>query len=301
MAKKKKVLTEFKKPCLKCSITLTIDNFYTNREWKSQYFRDAWCKKCVNDFVIDKDTLLIYFQNNKRVYKEKLWDWVTEYVDNFFTEDEEYNKMTDLIKKAQIYYTKFFKIIYQQMNRIQYYEFSYSKCDDELTDEGQVSEVDRFNANISDKSSLNYGMKSYSKIWLGDYTENEIAYLEEYFSGLQRDFKLENVAYINYARKWCKASLAMDKAFADYLDGKTGAERRYKDFKDVFEQLSQSAKFAERTRSENDAVGMGSFGELTKRLELDGYLQKEPEFDKDELDKVLDEYRWILASVGEEF
>jgi hypothetical protein len=296
---KSKIAKElFKKVCRKCGKKLTIDNYYINREWKSELFRDCWCKTCVNGYVIDRETLITYLEQNKRVYKDKLWEWCTEFVDAFFLENEQYNAVTDEIQKQIFYYTKFFKVYFQQMNRIQYYEFSYSKCDDELTEEAQVSDIDKFSETVNIVIEKE---KQYSKLWCGYYTEAELEYLEEHFAGLQRDFKLENASYIDYARKVCKASLAMDMAFSDMCDGKTGAERRFKDFQAIFDQLSQSAKFAEKTRSEHDTVGYGSLGEIVKRIESEGYLQKEITFPKDDIDTVIDEYKWIVSSVGEEF
>jgi hypothetical protein len=135
---------------------------------------------------------------------------------------------------------------------------------------------------------------------MGEYTLSDIKYLENYFKGLQRDFKIENEAYIDYAKKVCKASLAMDKAFSDLLIDKPGAKERYMTCQKIFDGLSQSAKFAEKTRSENDTVGLGSLGEVIKTLEYQGFLQKKITFPKDEIDNIINDFRWILTSIGEE-
>jgi hypothetical protein len=36
-------------------------------------------------------------------------------------------------------------------------------------------------------------------------------------------------------------------------------------------------------------------------MENTGFLQKAITFPKDEIDKIIDDYRWVITSVGEEF
>lgn len=287
-----------KKSCKKCGKDLAITDFYINRYWKDEFLRDAWCKKCVFKFVVDKDTLMEYCKFNKRTFIEALWANSIARARNKLEPNEKYHRISDLQKKNTVYWNKVFSFYYQGMNRVPHYKFT-----DELIEHDANKSKDEYSDDAYKNTGveLDYGKKQYSKIWCGFYTEGELAYLEDYFNGLQRDFKLENSAYLDYAKKVCKASLAMDKAFSDMCEGKLGAEKKYKDFKDIFDQLSQSAKFAEKTRSENDSVGFGSLGEIIKKMESTGFLQRPITFPKDEVDNILDDYRWIISSVGEEF
>jgi hypothetical protein len=288
---------EIKKYCRKCGEKTYLDDFYINREWKAEHFRDAWCKKCVNNYVCDEETLKEYCEFNKRVFREELCVWVDEKLKIDFENDKKYVRCVDFNKKDRIFWDAFKKLFFQHMNRIQHYKFSGTLTEDEII---ELKEDRKDNPDANRGLELDYGKKTYSAEWHGFYSVGELNYLNKYFNGLQRDFKLENSAYIDYAKKVCKASLAMDKAFSDMCDGKMGADKRYKDFKDIFDQLSQSAKFAEKTRTENDSVGFGSLGEVIKRMETTGFLQRKIEFEKDEIDRVIDDYRWIVTAVGEE-
>jgi len=298
MGRNKSRIEEIKKECRKCGGKLQISSFYTNRDWNTELYKDAWCKECVRKFVVSEKTLKDYCQYNRRVWQQDLYDWCLATIENELSENAEYQNMKDANKKNEIFLTKVFKGYFKQMGNTQYYRLTSELSEHEIKD---INAKATNNPNSSSELILDYGEKQYNQEWHGFYTKGELEYLKKYYDGLQRDFKLENSAYIDYAKKVCKASLAMDKAFSDMLDGKSGAEKRYKDFKDIFDQLSQSAKFAEKTRSENDSAGLGSLGEVVKKLEMNGFLQKKVEFEKDDIDMIIDDFRWILASVGEEF
>jgi hypothetical protein len=296
MAKNK--IGELEKKCRKCGLKLPLSDFYVNLDWKSEFYKDAWCKKCVQSFVVSEDTMKEYCRFNRRLWKDDVWEWCLTRTKDELERNEEYTKLKDMNKQNAMYLNRVFKLFYQNMNRQQNYRFVHELTGYELEELEEKRKTDK---NFNKGLELDYSEKQYSQEWLGFYSKGELQYLDKYFEGLQRDFKLENSAYIDYAKKVCKASLIMDRAFSDMLDGKSGAEKRYKDFKDIFDQLSQSAKFAEKTRSENDSVGLGSLGELVKKMETTGFLQKKIMFEKDDIDSIIDDYRWILTSVGEEF
>ena len=57
---------------------------------------------------------------------------------------------------------------------------------------------------------------------MGKYTQKDIDYLNKYYAGLERDYKIITENHRDYARKIAKASLQMDKAFdydKDLMDG----------------------------------------------------------------------------------
>jgi len=293
---------ELHKYCKKCGKNLPISLFYTSRDWKTEFYKDAWCHECVRSFVSNESTMREYCMHNRRTFQLALWELSINRAKDFFDNNPDYVNITDLAKDKSEFLSKVCRLYFQSMNRLYIYKFvenfGESNHDAPEINLSTQSPIDK-SSDIS--LSFAYGDKTYSSIWHGFYTKGELDYLEVYYKGLERDFKLENSAYIDYAKKVCKASLAMDKAFSDILEGRIGADKRYKDFKDIFDQLSQSAKFAEKTRSENDSVGIGSFGELTKRLESTGFLQKKITFDKDTVDAIIDDFRWIISSVGEDF
>lgn len=63
-----------KKLCVKCGKVLPLNDFYRNREWSAQSYRDAWCKKCVNDFCTTRESLREYCWYNNRAWSDEYYD-----------------------------------------------------------------------------------------------------------------------------------------------------------------------------------------------------------------------------------
>lgn len=279
-----------KKLCHKCNKEVPLKNFYMNKENKNEMFRDCWCKDCFYNYVHDEDSLREYFFFNNRVFPEQRWTEIFQLTKKVIEQSNEYKDCRDIDKINKAIFQKVTKQVARYMSLSNWYQFV-----DNIGDNIQTQRS--YNQNETDINNENEE-KQHNAIWHGNYTKSELKYLEYYFNGLERDFKLSTSSYIDYARKVAKASLGMDKAFSDVLDGKAGSDKKYKDCKDIFDALSQSAKFSEKTRSENDSAGFGSLGEITKRLEIDGFLQKKITFEKDDVDSIIEDFRWILASIG---
>ena len=63
-----------KKVCVKCGKVLPLNDFYHNRDWADQAYRDAWCKKCANDFCTTRESLKEYCWYNNRVWSDEYYD-----------------------------------------------------------------------------------------------------------------------------------------------------------------------------------------------------------------------------------
>lgn len=139
--------------------------------------------------------------------------------------------------------------------------------------------------------------KIYSRKWLGYYTPSEIEYLEDYINGLDRDFRIVTLSHKDYAKKIAKASLHMDKCFQEMQDGVNGADKKYREAKDVFDTLSKSAKFSESQRGITD-VGMGSISQIVEMVESETYVyEHKNDLDKDNYDKLIDDFKHIYKSL----
>jgi hypothetical protein len=212
-------------------------------------------------------------------------------------DSNKYKYLLDL--KIKTYLGKM-NLYYQFTNEVQYHNVNNNKNSNNESTENKIENNKKNDNTQKNNTEDDPYTKYYSHVWLGSYTLSEIKALEKLFKGLQRDFKIENESHIDYAKKVCKASLAMDQAFSDMLIDIPGSKERYVTCQKIFDGLSQSAKFAEKTRSENDTVGLGSLGEVIKTLEYQGFLQKKITFPKDEIDNIINDFRWILTSIGEE-
>jgi hypothetical protein len=138
--------------------------------------------------------------------------------------------------------------------------------------------------------------KFYNSKWMGDYTQSDVEYLENYYIGLDRDFKIVTINHKDYAKKIAKASLHMDKCFQDMLNGIAGADAKYKSARETFDTLSKSAQFSESQRGQND-VGLGGFGVVFDQVEQNKWIPKHIPMDEDAMDKIINQFATIRESV----
>ena len=135
-----------------------------------------------------------------------------------------------------------------------------------------------------------------SEKWRGSYSKDDLDYLDKYYSSLERDYSIVTENHRDYARKIAKASLAMDKAFTEMINGVPGADTKYKNMKEAFDSLSKSAKFSESTRSVND-VGASSFSKVAAMVESHNWIPQHKPMEKDAIDEMLDYLSTITKSV----
>lgn len=136
----------------------------------------------------------------------------------------------------------------------------------------------------------------YDEKWMGKYTKKDIDYLNNYYTGLERDYKIITENHRDYARKIAKASLQMDKAFDEMINGLDGADARYKNAREAFDTLSKSAKFSESTRSVND-VGISSFSKVAAMVEAHNWIPEHKPLQKDVIDEMIEYLSTITKSL----
>jgi len=135
----------------------------------------------------------------------------------------------------------------------------------------------------------------YDEEWMGEYTEVEIEYLNNYMNDLKNDFKIINRNHVDYARKIAKASLAMDIEYNKMMSGE-GDTAKYKMLREAFDSLSKSAQFAESGRSSND-ISLGNFGVVFDKVEKNMWVPTHVPNDKDIYDMLLDQFSNIRKSL----
>jgi membrane-bound inhibitor of C-type lysozyme len=138
--------------------------------------------------------------------------------------------------------------------------------------------------------------KTYSNEWKGDYTEEDVKYLDDYLKGLYKDFKIVTTNHKDYAKKIAQASLAVDKAYQAMLNGESGAGKKYKDLQSIFDTMSKSAQFSENTRNTND-VSLGCFGVVFSKVEQKKWIPRHTPLEKDDYDKIIEAFSTIKKSV----
>lgn len=276
-----------KKTCGKCGKNKAISAFYTNKEWALEQYRDSWCKNCIQSFVKSKDDLIDYCNANFRKFSEDLWDYALEHGERVCDNSDAYRKAS-IDRKEKLVLEKSIAGYFKQMNLQQHYRFT--------GDKSQKSSVQQSDDDEGDQEPDKNSKRIYSKIWQGSYTKDELEYLENYYESLERDYEIRTQNHRDYARKVAKASLMMDKVTNDMLSGR-GSEKKYKETKEVFDSLSSSAKFSEKTRTPDTVTGLGSFGELVKRIEEGKWQPTQLKFKPDVIDQIRKEYRHTFKSL----
>lgn len=139
-------------------------------------------------------------------------------------------------------------------------------------------------------------VKIYNEEWNGNYTQSDINYLNKYIQGLYNDFKIITTNHKDYAKKIAQASLAVNKAYKDMLDGVSGSDTRYKNLQSTFDTLSKSAQFSESQRGIND-VSLGCFGVVFEKVEQKKWIPIHSPLEKDDYDELIDHFSTINKSI----
>jgi hypothetical protein len=274
------------KECQKCHKKLKISgNFYTHRDLKESQCSDLWCTSCVKKFIKDKITLQEYCEINYREFSEDLWEWVNKYTLDKLEQDEKYKNL-NTIEKQDMLTKRILNEYFKSMGKTQYYRIK-----KEINNNSLAISNSESNQNIPNDEKI------YSKKWRGMYIQDDIDYLEKYYQDLQNDYTIVTRNHHDYAMKVAQASLHTDKCYEEMLNGIVGADKKWKEAREIFDALCQSAKFSEKTRTPNDISGLGSFGELVKRIEEDGFVQSKVIFERDSIDILLEEFRHTFKAL----
>ncbi|GLI82329.1 hypothetical protein ANABIO32_00150 [Rossellomorea marisflavi] len=271
--------TQLKKQCIHClQLKEKKRNFYKSY---SNWHGDGllpYCKTCLKSYLKDKENNTTAVKEILRIldkpYKEEMWNKAKEmendtlgvYLKNIALNDssETYDSSDHLIN-----------------NVVNTHGVSVSSPEKTVTHQDTYVQED----------------KVYSKSWLGYYTPTEIEYLEDYYIGLDRDFRIVTKSHKDYAKKIAKASLHMDKCFQEMQDGVNGADKKYKEAKDIFDTLSKSAKFSESQRGITD-VGMGSISQIVEMVESETWVyEHKNDLDQDNYDRLIEDFKHIYKSL----
>jgi DNA-binding MarR family transcriptional regulator len=272
------------KECTRCRKKLKISkNFFKHRDFAKSQFSDLWCSNCVKKYVKDKKTLMEYCEANYRVFQEKLWNYANVTIAKKLETDERYMNLS-LTEKQKELEREIIPLYFRQMGQPQYYKI----VKDPKTNGCEYD---------PDKENFEDAQKIYSQEWRGMYSQEEIAYLDKYYADLLNDYNIVTRNHKDYAKKVAQASLYCDKCYENIIKGVPKAEENWKTARKIFDDLCQSAKFSEIRRTQDEVTGLGSFGELVKRIEEDGFIQTKITFEKDSIDILLNEFRHTFKAL----
>lgn len=264
------VANSITKKCEHCGKTKYLDKFSKSKFTNDGY--EKYCRDCRSKEVTDLELFKSYLKLNNMEFNQKNWDSSYDYIK---TREVKKHKGKDLPNNFE-------KIIFEK-------SINKYMSQSNLTSDLKAEKIDPRNKKPDEK-------KYYNEKWMGNYTDSDIKYLEDYFRGLQDDFKIVTTNHKDYAMKIAQASLYMNKCYQDMMIGTNGAEARYKSARETFDALSKSAQFAEASRGAND-VGLGCFGKVFELVESKTYIPHHTPLDKDDIDKLIDDFKHIFKSL----
>lgn len=277
MAKTKEVKEKKITPKIKCTGScgkeLVINNFYDTTNPLFPSGKLTVCKHCLKE-MIDYNNIDSIYKILRLMDRPFLYDYWSKCVEKSFE------------KKSDIFGNYIRQV--SSLNQLKNLKWEDSQFDSSVTLEKDNSDT------VVKREEKNEMI--YSETWRGTYSKSDLEYLESYYKDLESDFKIVTRNHKDYARKIAKASLAMDRAYDDMLNGVQGSDSRYKNLKDTFDTLSKSAQFSEDKRGAND-VGLGCFGVVFDRVEKKMWIPQHQPVEKDDYDKLIDYFSTINNSL----
>lgn len=277
--------------CRSCGATKQRQGFYKNKHNEAGRGFDFWCRKCVKDYVTSKNALMQYCNDNNRLFSDDLWNRCE--LEAGVIADDEPSVQESIATKTQFIKQETIKRYLASMNDDGNYMFS-----EEVVVPTAPKEVE------DDPIYLDDGGDKlvYSRDWFGEYTVNQIAFMDDFYEKLKDQFDLTDVHLEDNAREIVKSSLEVKLAQQRYrisnskenLDAVTKAIANYT-------KLSDQAKFSASKRTVTDRVGFSNLGQLISVVESTGALYRKVEFEKDDVDFLREHYiAGILQSMQDE-
>jgi hypothetical protein len=272
------------KVCPICSKNKKFSDYYVHRRFDKEYGCDPICKVCSKAMAISKEGLANYCSTTSRPFLEELWNWCEDKVTTIFNKDDAFNSLTEIQQKKK-FTQRMINTYFGQMGQAQWYSYTGAELS------GEVDEIEATEVEVDDSAdAVRSDKKKYSLMWGGDFTEEELIYLNMQYKKAQEDYDLKTTNDLEYAMNVAVAGLIVRKARSSYLNEEAGSDKRWREAVSSYDSLCTSAKFNQKTRTENSNTGLGSFGETWKRLEEMGFKPVLVNFPKDDVDKILEEY-----------
>lgn len=248
--------------CRRSGQRLTISDFYKSRNLSISHH--PFCKECVDEMVTAEDLETVYE--------------ILKVLDTPFIRD-----IWDEVVKSGT--TNCFKEYIVAINSLEHKECRGKSFEDSVFLTAKEAEE-----KIEAEKVIWYDE------WQGYYTKSDMKYLQDYYDGLNNDFKIITTNHKDYAKKIAQASLSQMKAYQRMLDGEEGADAAYEKATKIFDMLSKSAQFAESQRGAND-VTLGCFGRVFDAVEKHNWVPEHIPDDEDMYDKLLKQFANIERSL----
>jgi len=253
------------KSCSRAGIPLPLDEFYKSRNPNIQH--SLFCKDCIRKKIKPGD-----FESLYELLRILDIPFIQDVYDSVLSDRQSKDEFID-------------RYIREMETKEQYIGLTF-----------EDSSYDSTVGTLREKSTKDSSSPKWSDEWQGEYTETELKYLNDYYEGLNNDFKIVTTNHKDYARKIAQASLSQARAYQKLLNGEDGADQLYEKATKIFDMLSKSAQFAESRRGASD-VSLGCFGKVFDAVEKHNWIPKHVPDDDDMYDKLLKQFSNIERSL----
>lgn len=283
--KKPNVTPQSKKRCAVCGATKASTDFTVNKQWVQEGGYDSCCKQCLSK-VKTKTQFKKFLWQNRRQWSNQLWSTAQKNAAKLLDGNEVYQR-SDVNRRKVLIENLAAQQAISIMNEFKYYKYTTANDGKQFIQEEEA-----------EHQYQTPQTKKYNKEWNGYFDTTEIEFLNNYYHKLQNDFTFDNESTRDYARKVCKASLQMDKAYDLYASGKCDSAT-FRDATNIFDTLSKSANFAACKRKPGETQSGSSWSQTTMKLETTGQiLQTKIEWPKDDIDICIDDLRHTVKALG---
>jgi hypothetical protein len=291
-----KTRSQVYKRCSECGREQPVINFYSNRLFATQMFKDRWCKDCIAEKCFDEKTFRIYLYKNNRVWKPELWAEAMKLATMDVALTIEYSQLETDEERQKMMQKRAILVALTLMNKPAYYGYSDNASQDFGVDIESHIEAEK----ASDREAIDpyYRLPIFSPEWKGTYTQYEIDSMNKYLDSIVQARGIEDEVALSYARQFVAQSALVDRFAQRMRDDPTKENiEAHKSACLTLDQTSKAANIAPAYKKNDQTVGLGSLGVFIKLCESGKRMGSEPSFPPDQIDAILKDFRHIASSM----
>lgn len=273
--------------CFRGDHDAPASKFANNADWAENAGRDLWCKDCVAKLTTRSD-MMRYCWENHRAWSEDAWSAAIAKAREQLAGDKTYLRSNGERRKVleERFACQSFPAIISKKTYYKYFDPAGETFDHAMA-------TGRFVQQSSE--SPHSTRASYSPQFNGNFSKEDLAYLEEFYNNLGGD-EIDDYIDREYIKKLAKASLAANKAQDDYNSGRGSIDDVNRTL-DNFDKLAKSSNLTAFQKKAKATAAKTSWSEWSKELINKEIYAPVIHWPKDDIDRTLEEFQHIVSAV----